>query len=132
MFKRRGVNASEMTKLEKEILNQEKILQILNWKGEPNPELFEKIVRLFLGQMSDLQKQLTTAAEQADNRAVVEIAHTLKSSSGTVGATHLMALCKQLELSAEQGSLDKELIVSVHQACDEVEASLNRELDKIV
>jgi len=113
------------------IIDQKKLDQIRCWKGKPNPELFEKVIRLFLKQMSLSLKELLRAAGRADSQAVIEIAHTLKSSSGTVGAAELMALCKQVELTSEQ-NLDLELIDSVQRACSDVEAVLNRELDKLV
>ena len=114
------------------VLDQKKLDQIRHWKGKPNPELFQKVIRLFLGQMSSLSKALLEAADKGELNDVVEIAHTLKSSSGTVGAMVLMELCRQIELSCEQGKLDMALVQRVQDVCNDVDVALNKELSEII
>ena len=68
-----------MSELQAEILDQKKRDQLRYWKGEPNPELFRKVVCLFLEQMSHLLRELLQATEQRDNKAAAEMSHTMKS-----------------------------------------------------
>ncbi len=117
-----------MNKSKTEIIDHKKLDQLRNWQGRPSPELFQKVVRLFLEQMHHLLEQILQAAEQGHSEVVLEVAHTLKSSSGTVGAVNLMELCAQLELSCEQKQLDLALIDLVQHACDGVEEALKTEL----
>lgn len=121
-----------MSELQAEILDQKKLDQLRYRKGEPNPELFQKVVCLFLEQMSHLLQELLQTTEQGDNKAAAEISHTLKSSSGTVGANGLMSLCKQIELSCDQGQMDIDLICSIQDVCKDVESALKKELDVFV
>jgi HPt (histidine-containing phosphotransfer) domain-containing protein len=49
---------------------------------------------------------MTTAVEADDAEALVRPAHTLKSSSATVGAMRLSSVARELEMAGRTGSLD--------------------------
>jgi HPt (histidine-containing phosphotransfer) domain-containing protein len=49
---------------------------------------------------------MTVAVEAEDAAALIRPAHTLKSSSATVGATRLSSLARELEFAGRGGSLD--------------------------
>jgi HPt (histidine-containing phosphotransfer) domain-containing protein len=72
-------------------------------------EAFADTIEAFLQHTSAQLTALHEAIAQNDATAVSHIAHTLKGSSGNVGATCLSALCEQLmhtnkvDLSAEVG-----------------------------
>ena len=114
------------------MLDQEKLNQLLYWQGKHNPELLKKIVGLFLQQLPKSLNEMSKAVQQADIATVSDIAHTLKSSSATVGAVSLTSMCKQIELSCDSGKIDMGLVDQLRRLCSEVEAALQQELDKSV
>jgi CheY-like chemotaxis protein len=114
-----------------EILDQQKLDQLRNWQGKPNPELLKKVVLLFLEQMPALLEELLQAAQRGDTKTVSGIAHTLKSSSDTVGAMGLMALCQEIELCRETGMIDMALVSRFQQTCKQVDVALNEEINTL-
>ena len=65
--------------------------------------LMERVVRAFNGSIDRLVPQLQAAQAAADWAGVRHVAHTLKSSSASVGAVKLSELCAEMELMARQG-----------------------------
>jgi len=59
-------------------------------------EVFAETIEAFLQHTSAQLAALHEAVVQNDATAVSHIAHTLKGSSGNIGATSLSALCEQL------------------------------------
>ncbi len=94
-------------------------LRAMERAGVPN--MFEKVVALFLRTTPDQIRELREAIGRADAGAVHNTAHSLKSTSATLGATRLSALCKDLEAQARSGSLD-----GAAAACDAIEAEYAR------
>ena len=121
-----------MTESHTTILDQKKLDQLRYWQGKANPELFQKVVRLFLEQMFILSKQLLVFAKQGDNIMVVEVAHTLKSSSATVGAVELADLCEKIESNSMKEKLDMDLIISIQNICKDIDVALKKEMKDFV
>ena len=61
------------------------------------PELAKRIVELFLDYATKIFSNFETALETKDFEALAQTAHSLKSSSGNVGAHRLAELCEELE-----------------------------------
>ncbi|MDT8452295.1 MAG: response regulator [Gammaproteobacteria bacterium] len=121
------------SKSERYVLDQAQLDLLRNWRGKPNPELTERVMRLCLVQISQLCSEMFQAAEQGDATTVAGIAHILKSSSGTVGAMRLMNLCQKIETRCETtGTIEMELIERARQACADAELALKRELERLV
>jgi signal transduction histidine kinase/CheY-like chemotaxis protein/HPt (histidine-containing phosphotransfer) domain-containing protein len=78
-------------------------------------DIFKEIVRMFLEQMPDRRNELTAAANAPDLAALATIAHTLKSSSATVGAVSLQALFISLEDASKNGNIERarELVLQI-------------------
>lgn len=114
------------------LLDQEKLNQLCYWQGKHNSELLKKIVSLFLQQLPKLLNGMLEAVQQEDVVVISDIAHTLKSSSATVGAVSLSSLCKQIELHCDSGKIDIDLIDQVRCLRSELELALQQELDKPV
>ncbi|HEY9596195.1 MAG TPA: response regulator, partial [Cyanophyceae cyanobacterium] len=69
----------------------------------------EVVVRVIDSYLEDAPKLLQSMAEavtQKDSSLFVRMAHTLKSSSATLGAAYLAQLCQELETSAAKNSLE--------------------------
>ena len=65
--------------------------------GGRGPQLVNKVIDAFLADMPVRVGQLRSAAVVGDAAALRMAAHSLKSSSGFVGAQRLVSLCKELE-----------------------------------
>ena len=61
------------------------------------PDLFERLLDLFLEHMPKQISELTKAHQSGNAAGLAAVAHTLKSSSANVGALQLAAICKKLE-----------------------------------
>ena len=61
-------------------------------------DVFSQIVHLYLDKAPQLLDLLREAVTHNDAPAVFRLAHSLKSSSGNVGAVTLVELCQELEV----------------------------------
>ena len=64
---------------------------------------FGQLVTQFQSSSADLMEAMDQAAEAGDWDGLYRAAHTLKSSSGNLGAQRLHTLCRDLEEAAKQG-----------------------------
>ena len=89
-------------------------------------EAFAETIEAFLQYTSTQLAALHDAVTQNDATAVSHIAHTLKGSSGNIGAMHLSALCEQL-MHASQTGMPAEVgqhVVHITMECTRVHAAL--------
>ncbi|MBW4682444.1 MAG: PAS domain S-box protein [Microcoleus vaginatus WJT46-NPBG5] len=73
--------------------------------GEDSAEMLTIVIDSYLTDAVDLLQALRRAVEQEDATALNLPAHTLKSTSATLGAMVLAQLCKQLETMARTGMM---------------------------
>lgn len=73
--------------------------------GDDGMETIRELVSIYTSETPVMIATLRTALEQDDRDIWVRIAHTLKSSSAQLGATHLASLCKKLEMEGRSGSV---------------------------
>jgi signal transduction histidine kinase/CheY-like chemotaxis protein/HPt (histidine-containing phosphotransfer) domain-containing protein len=72
---------------------------------DPDPAFAADVIRAFLAASSESLAKLKDAQERSDAAAIARAAHTLKSTSGQIGAARLSSLCRMLEGSARAGAL---------------------------
>ena len=96
---------AEVSVLEPHALNQLRLRQKYR-----NKNLVKRVVGIYLEQTPKLLKELAVAGQQADMEALSHIAHTLKSSSMTVGAAALAETCREIEVLCGQGQVGQEVI----------------------
>jgi HPt (histidine-containing phosphotransfer) domain-containing protein len=65
-----------------------------------------ELIQTYLADTPQQFEAMTVAVEAEDAAGLVRPAHTLKSSSATVGATRLSSLARDLEMAGRSGSLD--------------------------
>jgi HPt (histidine-containing phosphotransfer) domain-containing protein len=65
-----------------------------------------ELIEIYLDHSSELMANLREAVEQASPEALFNAAHALKSSSATLGAGSLSALCQELETMGKAGDLE--------------------------
>ena len=83
-------------------------------------------VELFAAQTPDLLADMRRAIEAGDAEAVRGDAHKLKGGCMTLAATHMAALCRELELRLDTDSLDgaTELVDQIEHAFERAHAAL--------
>jgi two-component system, sensor histidine kinase and response regulator len=69
-------------------------------------QLMSRVLTAFEASLTRLLPQLAQAQGTQDCAAIRHVAHTLKSSSASVGALHLSKLCAELETAARGAELD--------------------------
>ncbi len=74
-------------------------------KSIGGPELLFQMLDLYLGNAPDRISGILEGCREQDYDRIRKSAHSLKSSSGNVGAMAFMDLCQQIEVAAEQGNL---------------------------
>jgi CheY-like chemotaxis protein len=101
-------------------------------QGEGEPDLLEEPIELFLEEVPAQLKALREAAERGDAQSVGRIAHTLKGSSGSLGAVRMAALCARLEGVGASGDLEEgpELLDRLEVEFDQTRAGLNNRIQK--
>jgi signal transduction histidine kinase/CheY-like chemotaxis protein/HPt (histidine-containing phosphotransfer) domain-containing protein len=74
--------------------------------GTDGAALAEKVIRAYLDDTPGRLAQMKAAADVGDAEALRKAAHSMKSSSGNVGAERLASLCKELESIGRVGRTD--------------------------
>ena len=69
-------------------------------------KLLSRVLTAYRGSLARLLPQLTAARMSLDLGTLKLVTHTLKSSSASIGALDLSALCGAAELALREGSLD--------------------------
>jgi len=88
-----------------EVVDTEKIAG-LQQLARANPSFMRDITGLFREDALVRIHELRDSASRADAETLARAAHSLKSSSGNIGAARMYSLCATIESSARQGSLE--------------------------
>jgi HPt (histidine-containing phosphotransfer) domain-containing protein len=96
------------------------------------PEAFCDILRAYLQETPQLLAALQTAHTQGDTLTMQQTAHSLKSSSATLGALSLSALCAELEtLDRANSTVNPDTLLSqMTMAYEAVKGALTTELER--
>ncbi len=74
-------------------------------EGPDSRGLLKKVIGLYLSDSERLVERIRSAAETGDPEALRRAAHTLKSSSGNVGAARVSEICRRIEGEMAAGNL---------------------------
>jgi HPt (histidine-containing phosphotransfer) domain-containing protein len=112
-------------KLDPAVLDPHAIAQ-LRELGDGDDSVLLEILEAFLVDAGAQVAAMEAAREAGDAGALERVAHTLKSTAATVGATLLASLCRELEELARTRCLERapERVARVHAELRSVEASL--------
>jgi HPt (histidine-containing phosphotransfer) domain-containing protein len=85
-------------------------------------DLLSELTQMFLEEVPERLEALQEAVDKGDEQTIQRIAHTLKGSSGNMGARQMSRLCLDLEQAGESNDLSS--------AADILEL-LNKEFDRV-
>ena len=86
-------------------------------------EFVVELIRTFLSDGAEQVEAIDAAVAAGDDRALVRPAHTLKSSSATLGASRVSATARTLEMAGRSGSLGASVAEDVESLHAEWEAA---------
>ncbi|MBC8413406.1 MAG: response regulator [Nitrospira sp.] len=93
--------------MESEILEMNKLNRIRAINRDSMGDIVPKILHMYCNDSASIVSSLTNAVSSADSAMTRSLAHSLKASSGNVGAIRLASICKQLENCARTGSMSE-------------------------
>jgi HPt (histidine-containing phosphotransfer) domain-containing protein len=88
-----------MSSIKSEVLDEIRDLQ-----SETDPDILAKLVQMYLGSLPGRIASLCEKISRNELTATREEAHALKSSSASLGALQLSAICKEIEECAKTGA----------------------------
>lgn len=81
--------------------------QLRPFKGQDGHSLLGNLIAVYLEQLPGRVEELFKAHREGDAHTVFKIAHTLKSTSASLGAYQLQGLCQRLEDAGRKGNLSE-------------------------
>ncbi len=98
-------------------------------QGQGEPDIVTELADMFLDDASAQLSSLRAALEGEDARRVEEISHTLKGSSGNMGAARMAEICAQLQDAGASGDLGRssELLERLEAEFERVRVALELE-----
>ncbi len=93
-------------------------------------DTFNDVISLTLGALPQQLELLEQAINNKDAEQIFNVAHRIKSSSGTIGALGLAKNTEQIELIGRSGSADipTALLQTLHSSIQEIIHQLKKEL----
>jgi HPt (histidine-containing phosphotransfer) domain-containing protein len=88
------------------VLDAQALAQLAQLDPGGHSRLLQRVMTTYRSSLARLMAQLATARDQTDAATLRLVTHTLKSSSASVGALALSALCGAAEQAVRDGRLD--------------------------
>lgn len=88
------------------VLNAEAIRRLRELDPTGESRLLSRVFQAFETSLNRLLPQLEQARDTGDSAVVRLVAHTMKSSSATIGALQLSRVCADVEMLAQESRLD--------------------------
>jgi HPt (histidine-containing phosphotransfer) domain-containing protein len=104
------------------VLDERILTEVLETTGDDSAFVRE-LVQTYLADTPTQLQAMTAAVESDDADALVRPAHTLKSSSATVGAMRLSSIARELEMAGRSGSVEAEVRAKLEAAHNEWRAA---------
>lgn len=124
------INLPDLEKTGTSILDTKVLSKLLGKKSYRKKDLLNRVIGLYLEQTPKLLEELEGARSHSDQEMIVHIAHTLKSSSLTVGAMALAEACGEIEDKGTRGNIEDGRIDNLLQQYSAVKIALEDVLNK--
>jgi len=88
------------------VLDMSVVEELLSFADDGDPELIVDLIRMFLEDGPCKVKAIVEGLEEGDFEKMERAAHSLKGSSGNLGAHFLQESCEQMQVASRQRELD--------------------------
>ena len=88
------------------VLDMSVVEELLSLVDDGDPELFIDLIQMFLDDGPCKVRAITEGLEEGDLDKVERAAHSLKGSSGNLGAILLQETCDRMQLASRKGQVD--------------------------
>jgi HPt (histidine-containing phosphotransfer) domain-containing protein len=95
-------NSTPVNPVPPPVLDEEALQRLRELDPKGQNRLLERVLRAFESSLLRLAPQLREARERGDMPAIRHVAHTMKSSSASIGAMRLSRLCAEIEAAVRQ------------------------------
>jgi CheY-like chemotaxis protein/HPt (histidine-containing phosphotransfer) domain-containing protein len=92
-------------------LNYKTLESLRSMVREGQPNLLEKVIRIYMESSPKLMETIRHSVSLGDAAAMQGAAHSLKSTSGNLGAMMLAEMCKELEAMGRAGTTDNAILL---------------------
>ena len=109
-------------------INPDSLAQLRDLMGDA----LDDVLRTFIDYMPEQVDSLSSAINAKDADAVFNVAHKMKSSCGSIGATGLAQVAEEIEMIGRAGSTENTMVLfeKFRDLYTEVDALLKAELEK--
>jgi HPt (histidine-containing phosphotransfer) domain-containing protein len=116
-----------------DLLDPQKLESIRSLDPDGKAGLLKRVMGLFLEKSPSLVQQMTDGQKLNNTEEIYRAAHSLKSSSATIGAMGLSEICRLLEMAGRQGNVTEipELIKKVKSEFSVVCMELTRQVESL-
>jgi HPt (histidine-containing phosphotransfer) domain-containing protein len=83
-----------------QVLDMQVIEELLSFADDGDPELLVDLIRMFLDDAPTKLASIRQGLGNGDLECMERAAHSLKGSSGNLGARHLQNACEQMQLAS--------------------------------
>ena len=90
-----------------DVLDQSVLEELLSFSDDGDPELLLDLIQMFLDDGPSKVQAVQEGLAVGDFDKAERAAHSLKGSSGNLGARYLQDVCEQLQLSTRNHKLDE-------------------------
>jgi HPt (histidine-containing phosphotransfer) domain-containing protein len=102
-----GAATDAETRVDNAVLDRQALGRIRALHRPGGPNLLAKVLGLYSSSSLALTDAIRAASASNDAEGVRQAAHALKSSSANVGALAFADMCKEVEVAAAQGELER-------------------------
>ena len=100
----------------KDVLDQAVLEELLSLTEEGDPELLLDLIRMFLDDSPSKVSAIEEGLDKGDFEKAERAAHSLKGSSGNLGARTVQDICERLQATTRNHELDRSRRLTPHLA----------------
>lgn len=111
-----------------QVLDMSVVEELLSFADDGDPELIMDLIQMFLDDGPSKVAAMTEGLAAGDLEKAERAAHSLKGSSGNLGARLLQNACEEMQLATRYHKLDesRRLVPLLHRRFEEAEAALRK------
>jgi len=100
--------------------------ELLSFADDGDPELLVDLIQMFLQDGPSKVRAITEGLEEGNLEKVERAAHSLKGTSGNLGARYLQDSCEKMQIASRQNEIDevRKITPSIVSQYAEVEIAL--------